>query len=493
MSKKASGAQNAKKQQPAMAPRPATNAAASGRLSDPTPAWFTAFLVLLALMPLPFGSNRPWAGDLFALSSGFLLLWMLSSQKPSQLWAGDLPRNRLRAAAGLFTAVILWAFVQVSPFTPSSWHHPIWSEAAPVLGSVSGTIAVDPGAFPEALLRLMGYIAFFLLAFVGGRYEKGAKQMLKTMAFAGAGYALYGLIIQSTGSETILWFKKWAYYGFVTSTFVNKNSYAAYAGLGLLCALGLVWRKISRVEIKDKVLARQSQAAAFFASLELKHYAFAALPLIILAALVLSGSRAGIASALAGAMALFLSLAINKRLSAGKWLTLVVVFFGFFVLLVALGGDALTARMDGSKLDHDAGERLAGYALALQAIGDNPWLGFGLGSFEGAFRLYRDATLPVWFHHAHNDYLELAMDLGLPAASLLLTALAILVSCCLQGIWKRKRAAIFPALAIGASVLLMIHAFMDFSLQIPAISASYAALLGLGVAQSWSTRAQKKD
>ena len=97
----------------------------------------------------------------------------------------------------------------------------------------------------------------------------------------------------------------------------------------------------------------------------------------------------------------------------------------------------------------------------------------------------------MWLSHAHNDYLEAVLELGLPAALLLAAAIALMIGCCLKGVRVRKRMEEFPALACAASVVVGLHALADFSLQIPAIAASYAALLGLGTTQSWSSQIVK--
>jgi hypothetical protein len=45
-----------------------------------------------------------------------------------------------------------------------------------------------------------------------------------------------------------------------------------------------------------------------------------------------------------------------------------------------------------------------------------------------------------------------------------------------------------PAVAVSVSVLVGVHALIDFSLQIQAITLTYMAVLGLGVAQATNTR-----
>jgi len=454
--------------------------------------WVSAFILLLVLIPLPFGSNRPLFSDLFAVMTGVLLLVMLWAQHKTSgpAIAGTPPVKRLYFSAMGLTLVAIWTFFQVVPWTPESWHHPIWQEAARVLGPMSGSISVDPGVFPESLIRLISYIACFLIAFTAAQDAGQAKKIVRALAYAGVAYALYGLLVESTGADSVLWYKKWAYNGFLTSTFVNKNSYAVYAGLGLLCCLVMAWQHFKNFQPHDPVLAKKSRSVALLASLGTKEYLIILMPLIVLAALSLTGSRAGVASSIIGVVAFMIAMAINRRAGARKWMGLAAVCFVVFVAFVGLGGGALLVRIDATQLDSDATTRLSAYNLERMAIGDNPWLGFGLGTFDNAFKLYRDSSLSLWFHHAHNDYLEMIMDLGVPVALLLFSSILLLVSCCLTGVWGRRKNAVYPALAVGASAIVGVHALVDFSLHIPAIAATYAALLGIGVGQSWSSRSQ---
>lgn len=450
--------------------------------------WTTAFILLLPLLPLPFGMNRPWASDLYAVLCGTLLAAMLWSERSNTIFSGNPLRNRLWFSAGLVSIVIVWCFFQIIPWSPQAWHHPLWQEASHILGNVNGSISIDPGVFPESLIRFVSYIATFLLAYTAGRDIANARRLVRVLALAGLAYAIYGILAVSAGGDTILWYKKWAYEGFLTSTFVNKNSYAAYAGLSLLCCLTFLHTHFSNFAMKDVVLAHHSKTAAILSSLSIRDYAYLLSPLVLLAALALTGSRAGVASTLCGGIAFVIALAINEKWRFYRWLVLLIVAAILFLSFVSMGGEALLVRIEGQTISDDTAMRLAGYKLVIQALQDNPWLGFGLGTFDSAFRLYRDASLPLWFHHAHNDYLEMMMDLGIPVALALFTAILVVISCTLSGIRTRRRDGVYPALAFGASVLLGTHVLVDFSFHIPAIAATYAALLGVGVAQSVSSR-----
>jgi hypothetical protein len=44
------------------------------------------------------------------------------------------------------------------------------------------------------------------------------------------------------------------------------------------------------------------------------------------------------------------------------------------------------------------------------------------------------------------------------------------------------------AVAVGATLIVGCHALVDFSIQLQGIALLYAALLGAGYAQSWTSR-----
>jgi O-antigen ligase len=128
------------------------------------------------------------------------------------------------------------------------------------------------------------------------------------------------------------------------------------------------------------------------------------------------------------------------------------------------------------------------YRITLNAISDYPMLGIGLGSFASIFPIYVPEALSYYYDTAHNDYLQNMLELGIPATMALLVALIWLVALCFRGLRIRRRDALYPALGLAASVLVGLHSMVDFSLQIPAVTITYVFLLGIGVAQSRSSR-----
>ena len=106
------------------------------------------------------------------------------------------------------------------------------------------------------------------------------------------------------------------------------------------------------------------------------------------------------------------------------------------------------------------------------------------------FAVYRDSGIAVSRHwdKSHNTYVELLFDLGFPAAiAFALMVLGLLVAVFVNVLGREARP-MLSLIALAASAVVFAHATLDFSLQIQAVAITYWALLGAGLAQSWSRR-----
>jgi O-antigen ligase len=335
--------------------------------------------------------------------------------------ASALAAREIALPGALFLATVAWILLQMTPGLP-----------APTLAALGAatpaTISVDPSAGALALTRLLTDASVF--------------------ALAAALYSGYGLYLAAAYDNAIPGFQP-ADGGFeVRATFVNRNAFAAFAGLGLMSALALLTQAATRG--RSALEAAGENAAPIAAGL------------VIVSALIGSASRGGVIAAGAGALTL---------LAAGG----------------ALHGGRLAARLAETGLSD--GERLRAYRIALSAIAERPLAGFGYGAFADVFPLFRDATLSpvgVW-EMAHNAYLEAAIGLGLVFAGALTLALALVAARCLKAAQQRSGAA--PLAASAAAALIAVDALVDYSLEIEAVSLTFMTLLGLGFAQSRAPRA----
>jgi len=443
-----------------------------------------ALIVIVAIAPLPLGSNRPLAWSLLALEVGLLMIaWSVY-----HLWTSQpLPVSvrRIRTPLLLFTLACAWVLVQLIPNIPFGLAHPAWQEVNTFFtADVPERITIDPDRTVTTFMRWLTYAGVFWLALQLGRDRTSAHTALRAFATIAAAYAIYGLIALFAAGDTLLMYEKWAGKGSVTSTFVNRNSYATFAGLGVVATAALIFAASPRPRA-EPLLSRQRLYDVLTHSLTQSGLMYVWL-FLSLTALLLTGSRAGALSTLFALAMLGLQLMWVRRLNLGSRLTGIALFCVVGALTIGFSGNYL-----GDRLAEGGGQkRLEVYEQTLSAIEDHTLLGSGLGSFPQIFQLYRETeTLRArYVARAHNTYLENALELGLPAVFSLVGALGFLAWQCGRGVFQRSRDRHFPAMGLSVTVLVGLHALVDFSLQIPAVVVAYMFLIGIAVAQSSSSR-----
>ncbi|MFV3131443.1 O-antigen ligase family protein [Niveispirillum sp. KHB5.9] len=435
---------------------------------------FRLFAGILLLSPLPLGSNRPVTWTLLALVVGLLCLaWPLVLRREP-----DAPVLSVRALAlplALFGACLAWAVLQTVPGLPRDWHHPLWAGVAGALApeqAVAGRIGLSPSAAFAGILRLLCYAGIVWLAFLHAGSRRRAWRLVDLLALAGAAYALYGLWVQVTGARSILWMEKWAYQDVLTSTFVNRNSYATFAGLGILCALTSVLRRLSDEEGVIRPLRNFDRTTGL--------YALGGLAMVL--ALAATESRGGMLAMIAGLAAYPVLLFLAGRPARQRLVLGLVLGLGAVGLMMVLIG--LVPATPGG----DIADRQRIYRTVAGLIAERPWLGHGLGSFPAVMAMARTPDIAQVWTEAHQTYLEQALELGIPAACLLLLAILSLAAHCLLGRDRRPNDRLLRALALSATLLVAVHATVDFSMQIPAVAVTWAAIIGT-VAGRYGTRA----
>jgi O-antigen ligase len=436
-------------------------------------------LLLVVLAPLPLGSNREWSWTLCAFIAAVLALaWVLHSLlRPQQV-----SLSLKWPVFVLFVGVCAWGWLQTVAWVPAGWKHPLWGMNPEAV--LPGSISLSVQDSLTGVMRLLCYGLVFLLAFQYGRDRERALSSFKWIAFAGFVYAIYGLIIFWGEFGTLFWFFDEHYKGDVRGTFVNRNSFATYMGLSLLCAIAVFSHKLGRRRGMGFVrpMGREQRIERFILQVWKPLTAI----LLMTTALILTHSRGGFFSTLAGGLVLLYLL--NKRQESRNVKAKAVLVAAVLVAVIAfvLTSEVLLQRIDQITVDGNA--RIEVYGMTTDAIEDNPVLGFGYGTYADSFRLYRDDRLKAHFDKTHNTYLENIFELGWPAAGALFLCIAWLTLLCLMGAWNRGRDWVYPATGAAASVLVAVHSFFDFSLQMPGVAITYACILGVGCAQAFSSR-----
>jgi O-antigen ligase len=260
----------------------------------------------------------------------------------------------------------------------------------------------------------------------------------------------------------------------VTATFVNRNHYATYAVFGALANLA-AYLHVSRWQADSA----RGRIEGFFSGA----WIYALGLVLCIGAVSLTQSRAGGIAGLVGLAAFLLAW---RRGRASWWETVMLLLLLAVLVFVAFtSATGLTARLLGTG-GEDA--RFTVYPAIVGGIADRPLLGHGLGAFEDAFRVYVPEEISgLEWTFAHNTYLELAFGLGLVGAGAFLAAIGFIAFRILRGARIRRNDRVYACLGLGCAAAAGFHAVFDFSLQMPAVAALFAVILGLAYAQSFSS------
>lgn len=194
--------------------------------------------------------------------------------------------------------------------------------------------------------------------------------------------------------------------------------------------------------------------------------------LLTLVGIFLTGSRAALALSLPVILA---SATMFPLASRWRGLALGVSAIALLGAVVLVIGDPIAASAD-----ETSSSRPEIWKTATEAIEDSFPVGTGLGSFESVYHRYEDAgsVSRQYVNHAHNDYLEAALELG-TAGVILIAAFLIWWAIAAVRIWMSPVSTPFARAATIATATVLVHSAVDFPLRTAAISSIFAACVAL--------------
>lgn len=442
---------------------------------------FAGLLITVVAAPIPFGSNSPSLAGCLGLLLALCLLASAIVPKVNQAVA------RLYGIA-LFVAivVVLCAVAQTAPWGRAALMNPIWLQTGRFIGDPEGVISASRYQPLHSVGYVLLAIAAFACALVHVRGASRYMTFLHVLLLTSSAVTLFCLVQYAQAPNSLLWAEKKHYTGSFTGTFINPNTAATYFGLMLLLSIGAGLRQLEDVSLSRLLLARSKWSLP-----ELRHLRafliYAAAAFIFSLALLLTKSRAGIASSLFGVAlltAIVAFLQLRRRASALVAAALTILLLLGGTALFILYGGLVVRRLELEGLTDEA--RLCVYTSTWRAIETNFWHGAGLGTFQDVLPSYRlpACKLYGYWDAAHNSLLE--GWLGLGAAFLVCAALVYykLLRTFLHGIRERRRLRFVPLSCLCALVVVTLHSLVDFSLQIPGVAVMVAATLGAGCAIS---------
>ncbi|MFC1488330.1 O-antigen ligase family protein [Thermodesulfobacteriota bacterium] len=319
-----------------------------------------------------------------------------------------------------------------------------------------------------SFILLLNYLTLFYLVIHTFRSRSRIRQLAYVIIGIAVFLSVFGMIKQS-GANPFPW---WDYTDInlnpdlaaASSTYGNPNHYAGFLVMAIPLALGLLTIGI--------------RGASFFLMFSLA--------LILLSALILSGSRGGWGSAFVGMVVIGTIVLTSPPYRQTKYFYL--LFAGMTILLlVALSSTSvvLDLRSFGS-LEGDPSllSRASVWKNTFKMITDYPLLGSGPGTFALIFTQYQPVGtgLPVRYYYAHNDYLQFTAEVGL-----LLSVIIgwIIFSFFKTGFRKLKNhSRLINGITIGglgAISAILVFSIVDFNLHIPANALLFTVIAAIVV------------
>jgi O-antigen ligase len=384
-------------------------------------------------------------------------MWQMMQERPSA---------QIRAPLGLLAILLVIALLQLVPLPPELW------TMLPGRGAVVDgyrllgiplpwlPLTLAPDVAPSSILWLLPAFAVLLGVVVLGAF-RGRGIATAIVAVTLASVAIGALqVIGGTGA----YLYRITNYGVAVGFFANANHNAT---LLLVCIPFLA-------ALQANLLRRSAAQRSASAIRLLVGAAYA----IIFVGLLINSSLAGIGLSVPVALGSWLAFGHQRpALRRGIVVATVVVSLAAVVTIVIgpFGNNLFGAQTSNVELS-----RQTSFALTLRAARDYFPIGSGIGSFQPVYHMQEPlgSVTTTYMNHAHSDWLELLLETGIVGVAFAALVLAWWVVR-LRAIWRAEEPDPFAQAAVIATAAIMLHSVVDYPLRTAALSAVFAACIGL--------------
>jgi O-antigen ligase len=402
-------------------------------------------------------------------------------------WQKGLPRLSIPTWS-ILGMLCLLPLLQLIPL-PRVWTSAIMPErvvlAEALLGPIDSlpaslTLSASPYETRLALLRMICYVLVFLLAFAAQRFRRERFGLAAALLVIGVLEASYGCFQFLTGQQYAIRFREWQPALNASGTFVNRNHFA-----GLLeMIIPFLLAQILFVKWVAGSSRRSPWVEMVVSPLSSRLLVRIVLLALLTVALVFSRSRMGILAGLVGMLVVCAIVFLQTR-RRSMLLVFVLVFSLPVAYSVWIGLTPVIERFEGLTDQRVLEQqRLPVWRDTASLIRDYPITGTGLGTYRWSSQHYQTAFFNSLYQHAHNDYLEFASEIGVPAAALLFGALwALAIRVARRALTLESvREKVLASGCAGAMTALLVHGITDFNLQIPANAFIFSWIAGTAAA-----------
>ncbi|WP_019026688.1 O-antigen ligase family protein [Colwellia piezophila] len=438
--------------------------------------FFYSLCALIIYAPIPLGANRIWASSsleffIFALFLGHLFFTLKNKQR-------FLAPSYSVAILAPLSITVLWLVVQMTPGLGT------------LLGRSFSTLSFDPSLTHIMLLKTLAFTQFAWLVFYYVNTKTLLYKFALTLLISGLFQALYATWLNlNIGMVSPIFYIP--YTKEAVGSFIYKNQLANYLALCLSIGIGVLISQLSLTGSSHRVRHKIRDIASIILSTKV----LIRLSLIIMIiALILTRSRMGNSAfflALA-AISVFSFFFYNRK---PKYLRhLILSFFIVDLILVGaiFGVEKVKQRLMETSLASETRDEVVRDSIPM--ILEYPVFGTGGGSFYSSFSQYQAQAYSGFYDHAHNDYIQFAVELGLPITFLLGAMVLYCLFISLKTIVKRKTA-LYQGVSFGcaaAIIHMLLHATVDFSLQSPAIALLFISILSMSIIAANLKRESKR-
>ena len=415
-------------------------------------------LYLLACLVLGGSAQGIWQNMILQLAGVAIIAWAAAAPAEERLAAGARPL--------LLLAVISIAVValQLVPLPASVWAHGARTriaESFTTLGSSVPALPLSLSPF-ESLSTLLCLIPPLAIYCAIVRLNAYRASWLAAALLAGTLAAILLGALQVAAPESSWYLYPETNRGVGVGFFANANHMAS------LLVICIPFVAALAAAGKSRNLQRYSALLAILAGVVV----------VLLVGILLNRSLAGYALAVpvtaASALLMMPSASRMRR---------IVALAGALSVVAAVAALA-SSSIGGTRIGQDATTSVQSreeiYQTTSKAIADYMPFGSGLGSFLRVYRLYEspDTVSSEYVIHAHNDYAELALEMGIPGVILMLFFLGWWAAA-VWTVWRTSSSLAFARAASIASGAVLVHSLVDFPLRTAAISACFAMCLAL--------------
>ena len=375
----------------------------------------------------------------------------------------------------LMSLFALWGVVQTIPIPASWWSslpgRDVISDSWLLVGLGADRafpISMSPSETRAALLGFVPPLAMFLMLCVIG-WRRAMWPLFWLIPILGAATATLGIAqVVSGNSSQLIWHEISNRYSAI-GLFANVNHQASFCLMCIPFVAALAGRHRQDWNAGDDDVAIAIALFGLFA--------------LNLVGVLAAGSVAGYLILMpVGLFSVFLLFGVRNRegqppiMLYGAMAGSVAAALILVVSSPVLDGLGLTSFADGDLT------RRGIWRTSSEMASDQMVSGSGLGTFTETYRLYeQDSNITTrYVNHAHNDYLQIAAELGIVGITLTIASVLAFGAIFFQT-WTVRADRDYRFRRAGAVALMVpvLHSFVDYPLRAPAIACIAAVAIAV--------------